>query len=485
VKTTTLVIKDQVNVKFDGLEPEVRRKISDSCKYFVPYARHMPAFKLGRWDGKIAFATIGGSTFINMLDRVLPIIMEAGYDVQVDDRRPVHNFTFPAVTEEFLSHKFWPVGHPAAGEPIVLRDYQVEAINRYLDNPQSIQVIATGGGKTLTTAALSTLIEPHGRSVVIVPSKTLVAQTEEDYVNLGMDVGSFFGDRKEWGHKHTICTWQSLSVFSKKTKAGTTVVDASINDFLKDVVCVMVDECHTLKGTEIKELLCGPFANIPIRWGMTGTIPKEEFESMNLTVSIGPVVGETRAKELQDKGVLANCHISILQTDDSHVEYATYPDEYEYLVSDPMRLKWISDLAIGLEGNTLILVDRIETGKTLTDSLPNAVFISGKMNIKDRKSEFVDVNTSIDKIIVATFGTMSTGVNVPKIHNLILVEAGKSFVRTIQSAGRLLRLAEGKDFANIYDVCSSLKFSKSHLTKRKSFYREAEYPAVVTKVKYR
>src|SRR5690606_17939134 len=140
----TLTIKDQVNVKFDNLSPEVRRKISEACKYMVPYARHTPQFKLGRWDGKVAVATIGGATFLNMLDKVLPIVIEAGYEIDIDDQRPQYKFEWPEVHEGLLSHKVWPEGHPIAGEPIMLRDYQVDAIQRYLENPQSIQVISTG-----------------------------------------------------------------------------------------------------------------------------------------------------------------------------------------------------------------------------------------------------------------------------------------------------------------------------------------------------
>ena len=200
----TLTIKDQVNVKFDDLPPELRRKISEACKYTVPYARHTPQFKLGRWDGKIAFATIGGATFLNMLDKVLPLVIDAGYEIDVVDKRPSYEFSFPEIKADMLAHKVWPEGHPIAGQPIMLRDYQVEAIKRYLDNLQSIQSISTGAGKTLLTATLSSVCEPYGRTMVIVPNKSLVEQTEEDYRNLGLDVGVFYGDRKEWGHKHTI-----------------------------------------------------------------------------------------------------------------------------------------------------------------------------------------------------------------------------------------------------------------------------------------
>src|SRR5690606_3355346 len=133
------------------------------------------------------------------------------------------------------------------------------------------------------------------RTIVIVPSKSLVEQTEEDFRNLGLDVGVYFGDRKELGHTHTIITWQSLGYTSKNARM---TLDASILDQLLDgVVCFQVDEAHSAKAEVLKNLLAGPMAHIPIRWGMTGTVPKEEHEFLTLLATIGPVVGEVRADE--------------------------------------------------------------------------------------------------------------------------------------------------------------------------------------------
>jgi len=481
---TTLKIIDQVNIKFIDLDPNVRRKISEACKYFVPYARHMPKFKLGRWDGTVSFCSIGGSTYLNMLETVLPIILDAGYELDIDDRRPQYNFQFPEISEDMFAHKVWPEGHVRAGDPIMLRDYQVEAIKTYTENLQSIQSISTGAGKTLMTAALSSLIEPYGRSIVIVPSKSLVEQTEEDYRNLGLDVGVFYGDRKEWNKTHTICTWQSLTVFAKKTRRDE--ADIPIDEFIKDVVCVMVDEVHSAKANELKDLLTGALANAPIRWGLTGTIPKEPFEFMSLTVSLGPVVGEIRASDLQEQGVLAACNVNIMQLQDDK-EFSNYHDEYDFLVTDKRRLKWIADTCnlISESGNTLILVDRIETGEEICNILGDkAIFISGKVKTKDRKKEYNEVQTADGKIIVATYGVAAVGINIPRIFNLVLLEAGKSFVRVIQSIGRGLRKADDKDSVDIYDITSNMKFSKRHLSKRKEFYKDAQYPFEVSKIKY-
>lgn len=482
METCILEITDQVNVRFRNLDIETRRKISEKLKFFVPYARHTPMYKLGRWDGKVSFCTIGGLTFLNLLDRVLPIIEEAGYLIEIDDKRPAFNFQFPEVTEYLVAATCWPEGHPAAGKPIMLRDYQVEAIKRYLDNPQSIQSISTGAGKTLTTACLSTLVEPYGRSIVVVPSKSLVEQTEEDYRNLGLDVGVYYGDRKEWGKTHTISTWQSLVALSKRADGR-----EAIAKMVDGVVCVMVDEVHSAKATELKELLCGPLAHIPLRWGLTGTVPKEEYDYLALYAGLGPVVGEIRAATLQEKGVLANCQIDVLQLVDDHVDYRSYQDEYKYLTTDPVRLEWMAKYCTTLaeSGNTLILVNNIETGKTLTEAIPGASFVYGNTKSKDRKKEYKEVQGATNKIIIATYGVAAVGINIPRIFNLVLFEAGKSYTRVIQSVGRGIRKAEDKDKVYIVDLCSTAKFSKKHLGERKTMYSEADYPFSIHKVTYR
>jgi len=485
MNTCTLKILDQVNVKFDGLDPIIRRKITEKLSFFCPYARHVPSFKMGRWDGKVNFATIGGGTYVNLLEYVLPIVLEHGYEIELDDRRPQLNFSFPEVSETMLSHKLWPEGHRFAGEPIVLRDYQVEAIRRYLDNLQSIQSISTGAGKTLLTAALSTICEPYGRTLVIVPSKSLVEQTEEDYKNLGLDVGVFYGDRKEWGHTHTISTWQSLSVFDKKTRRKQ--IDIPIDEFVAGMVCVMVDEVHTAKAKELKDLLTNALSDVPIRWGLTGTVPKDDFDFFNILLSLGPVVGEIKAHDLQDQGVLAKCDVNVMQLVDDHVSYSDYAGEYKFLTTDKARLSFIAEscIAISETGNTLILVDRIETGEFLKSIIPDSIFINGTVKTKNRKKEYDDVQTADGKILIATYGVAAVGINIPRIFNLVLMESGKSFVRVIQSIGRGIRKAKDKDFVRIYDICSTSKFSKRHLAKRKTYYKDANYPYKVSKVIYR
>jgi superfamily II DNA or RNA helicase len=294
----------------------------------------------------------------------------------------------------------------------------------------------------------------------------------------------FFGDRKEFGRQHTICTWQSLNVLLKNTKND--LAEITIGEFLEGVVCVIVDEVHMAKADALKTLLTGVMSRIPIRWGLTGTIPKEKFESVSLLVSLGPVISKLSASELQNQGVLAQCHVNIVQLED-HAEFANYQSELKYLLEEPDRLKTIADLVrqVNLTGNTLVLVDRIAAGQALVEQLKDAVFVSGATKAKDRQDEYDEVAVADGKIIVATYGVAAVGINIPRIFNLVLVEPGKSFVRVIQSIGRGIRKAEDKDHVQIWDVTSTCRFAKRHLTKRKTFYKEANYPFTQEKLQWK
>lgn len=482
MKSCKIVVKDEVNIKIEGLDLDIRKKLSNQFKYRIPYAIHMPAYKLGRWDGCVAFFQLGGSTYLNLLPDILPILEQYNYNIELEDRRRDYgDLVFDRVTEDTFAHKKWPKGHPVEGEPVVLRDYQIEVVNNFLENPQCLQEIATGAGKTLMTAAMSASVEKYGRSIVVVPNKSLVVQTEEDYINLGLDVGVYFGDRKEIGKTHTICTWQSLNTMLKATKNN--VAPVTIEDFLEDVICVIIDEVHQAKADALKTLLTGPMANIPIRWGLTGTIPKEKYEFASLHVSLGDVVNHIAASELQDMGVLAQCHVKILQTQDFK-EYTNYQQEMQYLVTDSKRLEWMAGQIkeICKTGNTLVLIDRITAGEKLQELIPNSMFIKGDVKLKDRKEAYDEIQTGDNMVAIATYGVAAVGINIPRIFNVVLVEPGKSFVRVIQSIGRGIRKAKDKDFVQIWDVTSNCKFSKRHLSKRKAYYKDANYPYTVIKV---
>lgn len=248
----------------------------------------------------------------------------------------------------------------------------------------------------------------------------------------------------------------------------------------------VVSNCHMAKAEVLRSLLTQNLHNAPVRWGLTGTVPKEAYESESIFASLGPVVGRVKAHELQEAGVLAKCHVHVKQLVDL-AEFRSYADETKYLVTNRDRIKHIAGMIqeIAQTGNTLVLVNRIDTGKMLRELIPDSVFISGEVKTKDRKEEYDEVKTADNKIILASYGVASTGISINRIFNMVLLEPGKSFVRVIQSIGRGVRKADDKDFVDVYDIASTCKFSKRHLTERKRFYKEAQYPFTVEKVDWK
>ena len=479
-----VIIKDEVNVKIENLHLDTRKALVRKFKYEDPTARFRPAYKLGRWDGTVSFFGLGGTTYLSMLPQVLEFLEEKNYYIELEDHRNATDLKFSEISEDFWGEKCWPKGHRFEGELIRLRDDQVDVINKFLSNPQCIQEIATGFGKTITTATLAKICEKYGRTITIVPNKSLVEQTEEDFRNVGLDVGVYYGDRKDIGKTHTIATWQSLNILEKKSHDFPDEI-VTLAEFLEGIECVIVDEVHMAKAEVLKKLLTQNLSNAPIRWGLTGTVPKEDFEFQSLKASLGDVVNRVAAHELQEKGVLSECHVQIIQTAEWK-EFKTYAEELKYLVTDETRMTWISQLInkISESGNTLVLVDRIESGRIITNSIADSVFISGEVKTKDRKEEYDEIRTANNKIIVATYGVAAVGINIPRIFNLVLLEPGKSFVRVIQSIGRGIRKADDKDFVQIWDITAGAKYAKRHLTERKKFYKEARYPFTIDKVKY-
>ena len=481
--TAKIIIKDEVNCKIEGLDLDTRKELVKKFKYFNQAARYQPAYKLGRWDGCTTFFGLGGTTYVSLLDRILPLLEGWGYYIEVEDERTSPVLEFTKITEEFWGDQCWPEGHRFAGQPIRLRDDQVHVVNSFLENPQALQEVATGAGKTIMTATLSKICEKYGRTITVVPNKSLVEQTEEDFVNVGLDVGVYYGDRKDLNKTHTICTWQSLNILDKKSKNGEADL-ITLAEFLEGVSTVIIDEVHQAKADVLKNLLTQNLRNAPIRWGLTGTVPKDDLEFESIRCSLGNVINRVSAYDLQQKGVLSTCHVNVIQTQEWK-EFGSYPEELKYLVTDEDRMSWMSKKIKGIaeSGNTLVLVDRIETGKFIQNEILDSVFISGAVKTKDRKEEYDEIATNDNKIIVATYGVAAVGINIPRIFNLVLVEPGKSFVRVIQSIGRGIRKADDKDFVQIWDLTANTKYAKRHLTERKKFYKEARYPFTIEKVK--
>lgn len=415
---------------------------------------------------------------------ILEITLSNGYTFKAASRHVVQQSSKDAFLEDLevgdtIDHKNGPVQVTkiTKSNDEDCYDFAIDAPHIYYD------ANGVAHHNTITSATLVKICEGYGRTVTIVPNKSLVEQTEEDFINCALDVGVYYGDRKELNRTHTICTWQSLNALEKKHQEDASAV--SLSDFFSNVGTILIDEVHQASADVLQKILTKHCAHAPIRWGFTGTIPKDEISYQRIRTSIGEVVNHVAAHDLQEQGVLSSCNVNIVQTAEWK-EFKSYAEELKYLVSNTERMNYVSKLIreISDTGNTLVLVDRIESGRIITSNIPDSVFVSGDVKTKDRKEEYDVIKTSNNRVLVATYGVAAVGLNIPRIFNLVLLEPGKSFVRVIQSIGRGIRKADDKDHVEIYDITASTKYAKRHLSERKQFYREAKYPFSVKKVTY-
>lgn len=476
MKSCKITFIDEVNARIDGLDNYDKHHCEEQLKYLVPWRFHTPSFKLKRWDGAIRFFS-NNRIYISLLPKIMPYIMSKGYEIDFEDNR-VGGIEVPEIGMDIFAEYSWPDDHRFAGEPIMLREDQMEAANIFAKHHYALQELSTGYGKTILTAAICKQVEHLGRTITIVPSKSLVKQTYNDFLMVGLDAGMYFSDEKTTDTQHIITTWQSLSRLLEnynKSRDAKIILD----ELSEGVVQFLVDEAHSAKSQSLDKLLSKHFNNIPLRRGFTGTVPKEEYFANTIIGNIGEVVHRVTAKELQEKGFLAECDIVAIETElPTERVFETYHQEYNYLVSDWDMMDYYRDLTeiISQSGNTIILVERVETGEYLEDNIEGSKFVSGSMSLKKREEIFKSVHESDNCTIIATYGVAAVGINIPRLYNVIMVEAGKSFVRVIQTIGRGLRKAKDKSHATIWDLSGATKFSKKHAKSRFSYYEDAEYP---------
>jgi superfamily II DNA or RNA helicase len=487
-KKCTLRILDEVNCVFVGLAKIDVDALYEKYAILADNYFFNPKYKLGSWDGRINFFSKLGKTYVNLLSDIIPRVVNFGYHIDVVDLRRSYNVTPKLIDENYFKDR--GVKHPLSGEPWVFRDYQVRLINALLKNNGGIGLAGTGAGKTACTAAIALSYEATAnlRSIIIVPDKNLTDQTFTNYENFGMDVGQYGGGVKDGDHQHVVSTWQTLQ---------------NHPTFIQQFQVIIVDEAHGLKGPVLQKLLNKYGKDIPFRFGVTGTLPKSKCDLMSVNVSVGFTQCEIPAYELQEEGHLADLQINIMQTMiDFSTEYSEYLEEYEgekpmtykqfidaffpdyvsekrFLQSDKKRTQWIANYmetqhTLGL-GNILCLVNGVAFGRKLAKLIPGAIFLSGKDKVKDRKKAYELFNERDDVTLIATVNIASTGLDIPRIFQMIGIDMGKSFVRSIQSIGRGLRKASDKDSVTYTDICANLKYSRRHLNERKKYYKEAKY----------
>jgi superfamily II DNA or RNA helicase len=492
-----IVLLDEINCSLVNFPSKTLQYFHKKFQYEVPSARFSPKYQLGIWDGKISFFTTSGNTYINLLPKIVPDLLKLKIKFEVVDSRSKSKISLNHIDKDFFNH----IIHPDTQEPIEMRHYQVNAVNKLIDERGGILLGSTGCGKTIITAAICKVYNNIGiKSLVIVPSVSLLNQTKKVLINCELDIGELSGKLKDPNHETVISTWQTLQ---------------NIKPIVTSFQMILIDETHQAKAQVIKDILSSGGKNIKYRYGLTGTMPKDEIDLVSINTILNDIVYEIPARQLINEGFLADLHIQINQLTEnfeeqysnfiennprSKIKYSQFKNSYfpdyqaekTYLRTNENRLNYLADLLIerSLIGNVFALVDNIQFGKKLLKIIKtkhdgeHTYFVSGGDDAKNRQKIY-DLFKNNDNILcIATVHCAGIGTDISRIYQLFLIDLGKSFIRTIQAIGRGLRKAKDKDYIDVVDISSDLKYSKNHVSERIRFYKEAEYPYTKSKIAY-
>lgn len=454
----TLVVEDEVRASIRGLRPEHLTLLWEKFGIYVDGYRFMPLFQLRRWDGKTRFIDKHGNTYTRLLEEIIPYLITWNYEIDFQDKRAAPPPLIGTITEDFF-------GLP----DFKFRPYQVKAANELLAAGGGFGVLATGAGKTSICAAMAAILYANGmQTLIIVPSNDLVNQTADDFkiklVNMNITIGTYSGENKDIHQPIVVATWQSLQ---------------NAPHYMGEFQAVIVDEAHGAKAEVIKSLVNDHGKHIAYRWGVTGTWPKPEVDQYSLKCSIGQVACEVSASYLIELGYLSSIEIETIETQEAEEDFPDYASEKTFLARSPDRLDVLAEevrTQAAKYGNTLVLVNSISQGQALQDLIDGSVFLWGESDTDLRAANYAQYAEQDNLVIIASFGIASTGLSIDRIFCLMLIDAGKSFIKCIQSIGRGLRKKGDKMHVNVFDISSKMKFSKKHAKTRREYYRDAGYP---------
>lgn len=470
---TTLVIEklNEVYMRVYSEDTGIEQELSDYFKFRVPGYQFTPAYKAKIWDGFIRLYDMQRKTLYNGLyDYVVKFSQTHNYKVQFKDN--VNLFSGNKITENDVYQYLQTLDLHGGGKPIVIRDYQVDAVTTALDKDRTVLLSPTGSGKSLIIYSLCRWhIENQRKIMILVPTTSLVEQLFTDFEDYSFANGFntrehvqklYSGFTRDFSKDVLISTWQSVYTQPKA--------------WFEQFNVIIGDEAHTFKSKSLVQVM-EKMTNIKYRIGTTGTIDDKKVHRLVLEGIFGPVHRVTSSKDLMDQGTLAKLNITCLVLKyDAAICQANkglkYQDEIDFIISNETRNKFIRNLAIKCKGNTLVLFNYVERHGSVLYEMINSkahdtrkvFFIHGGTDVVDREAIRHITEKETDAIIVASFGTLSTGVNIPSIENIIFASPSKSKIRNLQSIGRGLRLKNGKTECNLYDIADDLhwKSTKNH-----------------------
>jgi superfamily II DNA or RNA helicase len=489
----TLIIekKNDVYLTVD-CDPNVQREISEFFTFYVPGYKFMPAFRNRMWDGKIRlFSQKTKEIYFGLYPYIKAFCEERGYHIVAGKNVDIENKVDKEIVKKFSN---------GLGQKFEARDYQIDAIYHSLKFNRTLLLSPTASGKSFVIYALiryySHLIKDrkNNRCLLIVPTTSLVEQMYSDFKSYGWDVKKYChrlysGYSNETDKKVLISTWQSLYKLPKK--------------YFEQFGAVFGDEAHLFKSKSLTEIMT-KLEDCKYRIGLTGTLDGTQTHKLVLEGLFGAVNKVTSTKKLMDKKQLSNLTIRCLilkhtEENSKMVSKGKYQDEVDYLVSSESRNNFLRNLAIKMKGNTLVLFQLVEKhGKKLyeiikekADDNRKVFYIFGGVEADEREAIRGITEKEKDAIIVASYGTFSTGVNIRNLHNIIFASSSKSRIRNLQSIGRGLRLGDNKTSATLYDIADDLtykskeNFTLKHFQERVSVYTQEEFDYEIHNVSLR
>lgn len=483
----TIEKKNEVFLKVDG-EQHLHKELSEHFSFEVPGAKFMPQYKNRVWDGKIRLYSPGtGEIYVGLFDYLCEYLEEKGYEYSIKDSK---FYGIPNDEEEYVTPESTASFVRSLGLPFKIRDYQLRALFTAIKQHRKLLLSPTGSGKSLIIYTLVRWHLQHNRNVlIIVPTTSLVSQLTQDFKDYGWAADHYVhkimgGIEKYSDAPVVISTWQSIYKEPRK--------------FFERFDVIIGDEAHLYKAKSLTGIL-QKCHDAKYRVGLTGTLDGMHTHQLVLEGLFGRCDKVTSTADLMKKGQLTPLKVKVLLLKHGHVPFDSYQQEMDYIVSHPKRNKFICNLANDLEGNTLILFNYIEKhGDPLWDLLNNKVergrkifFIHGGVDAVEREEARKICESEKNAIILASYGTFSTGINIRNLHNVIFASPSKSRVRNLQSIGRVLRKGENKAQAVLYDLADDCSrgnrhnYTLRHLIERMKIYDEEKFDYEVTKVNLR
>ncbi len=468
--------KNEVYLQIES-DTHVYYELADYFTFEVPGAKFMPTYRNKYWDGKIRLFNIqNNQIYVGLLDKVVQFCKDHEYTYSFQPSK-FYGLPFeenPTISKEGVKDYITSI---SKFKP---RDYQIEGIYDALKYNRKLLISPTASGKSLMIYGIVRyFVERNQNTLIVVPTTSLVEQMYKDFADYGWDVGSYChkiyaGKERETNSQVIITTWQSIYKLPRK--------------YFDRFSVVVGDEAHQFKSKSLISIMT-KLGNAKYRYGFTGTLDGTQTHKWVLEGLFGPSYKIIKTDELMKKGHVATLDINVLLLKHPPNKFETFEDEIQYIITHSRRNNFIRNLALDLKGNTLILFARVEGhGEPLYNLINNnsiidrhVFFVHGGVATEDREKIREITESENNAIIVASYGTFSTGINIKNLHNIIFASPSKSRIRNLQSIGRVLRKGSNKTKATLYDIADDISYKSkrnytlNHLIERIKVYNEEKF----------